>query len=245
MAEAADRPADQSVAASIPEAPPPAGDDAPRVYSSVSIVAIIGLVVAVLYAATVGVGGLIALFHRAPYILPLWLFAVPVGAAAVCWAARARIRASEGALTGARLTTWGVGISAVVGLLYAAYYAGCYMAVTTQATRFMDDWFDKLKNDGLEQARKYQRKADENAPLDLAFLQTLKPPRPQEDDPGPCATAWSWNTTSIRCGAAASSPTSATPSWCISSRTPAATRRSRSSASRVGATTARPATRSI
>jgi hypothetical protein len=167
MAEATDRPADKVVTAAIPASPAPAGakDDAPRVYSSVSLVAIIGFVLAALYAGFLSVAAPIALFNHTPMILPLWTLGFPLAAAAVCWAARSRIRNSEGALTGTRLTAWGVGLSAVAGLLYAAYYAGNYMAVTSQATKFTNEWMGYLKNDQIDQA----------------FLYTLPPPRPADD----------------------------------------------------------------
>ncbi len=91
MAEATDRPADNVAAPSIPESPPPrvAADEAPGAYSSVSIVAILGFVLSVLYALVVGLGGLVALFNRTPWILPIWTLVLPLVAVAVCFAARA------------------------------------------------------------------------------------------------------------------------------------------------------------
>ena len=173
MAEATDRPADRAATtASIPAAPPPpagAADEAPRAYSSVSVVAIVGFVLSALYALVVGLGGLVALFNRTPWILPIWTLFLPVVAVAVCFAARARIRKAEGALTGARLATWGVGLAAVVGLLYAAYYGGCYFAVSSQAKKFTDDWMDLLKNGHIDQAFLYTLKSD-GRPADDAGL---------------------------------------------------------------------------
>ncbi len=170
MAETTDRHTDEAVAASLPAAPPlpAATDEAPKVYSSVSVVAVVGFILAVIYAGAVGLGALVALFNHTPWLLPSWTLLFPLVAAAVCWAARIQIRKSEGALTGARLTMWGVGLSAVVGLLYAAYYGGCYAAVSSQATTFGNQWMDLLKADKPDQ-------------LDKAFLYTLPPPRPAED----------------------------------------------------------------
>ena len=168
MAEAADHPADKGVTASIPEAPPPPGaaGAAPQVYGSVSVVAIVGLALAALYALVIGAGGLIALFNHTPLLLPIWTLVFPVAAAGVCWAARTQIRKSEGALTGTRLATWGAGLAAVVGLLYAAYYAGCYFAVSSQATTFVNQWMDQLNKRRFDQA----------------FLYTQPPPRPADDE---------------------------------------------------------------
>ena len=79
-------------------APP---DEAPKSYSSLSLLALGGLAVAVVYALVVLVGAAVALFDRMPWILPTWSLAVPVAAVVLCWAARVQIQNSEGALTGA------------------------------------------------------------------------------------------------------------------------------------------------
>jgi hypothetical protein len=141
------------------------GDDSPRPYSTVSYLAIGGLILAVAYATVMTIGVIIALFNRTPWILPLWSLAFPLGAALLCWAARVRIRNSEDALSGATLTAWGLWLSLSFGLVYGAYYSACYLSVSQQATAFADGWLDDLKNDRL----------------DLAFLKTLAPPRPAAD----------------------------------------------------------------
>jgi hypothetical protein len=140
-------------------------DDSPRPYSTVSYLAIGGLILAVAYATVMTIGVVIALFNRTPWILPLWSLAFPLGAALLCWAARVRIHNSEGALGGATLTAWGLWLSLSFGLVYGAYYSACYLSVTQQATTFADGWLDDLKNDRL----------------DLAFLKSLPPPRPAAD----------------------------------------------------------------
>ncbi len=144
------------------ETPP---DEAPQSYSSLSLLALGGLAVAVGYAVVVLVGGAVALFYRMPWILPTWSLAVPLAAVVLCWAARVQIQNSEGALTGARLTVWGLWLSFAVGLLYAAYYFACYLSVTGMATKVADEMLDDLKNDRLDQA----------------FLLGLPPPRPADD----------------------------------------------------------------
>lgn len=167
MAEATDRPAGTTDAtAPAPAAPPPAAAEAPKPYSSLSILAVVGFTLAVLYAAVMAVGEVVALVNHSQWILPLWTFVFPLGAAAVCWVARGRVRSSEGALTGARLTAWGAVLSLAVGGAYAAYYAGTYFAVTSQAAEAADRWMDLLKKDQL----------------DKAYLTTLLPPRPADDD---------------------------------------------------------------
>jgi hypothetical protein len=144
---------------------PVSADDSTRPYSSVSYLAIGGLILAGAYATVMAIGAVIALVHRTPWILPLWTLAFPLGAAVLCWGARVRIRNSEDALTGAILTAWGLWLSLSFGLVYGAYYSACYLSVTQMATAFADGWLDDLKNDRL----------------DLAFLKSLPPPRPTAD----------------------------------------------------------------
>ncbi len=148
-----------------PPLPPRPPDEAPKSYSSLSLLALGGLAVAVVYAVVVLVGAAVALFYRMPWILPTWSLAVPLAAVVLCWAARVQIQNSEGALTGARLTVWGLWLSLAVGLLYAAYYSACYLSVTGMATKVADEMLDDIKNDRL----------------DKAFLLGLPPPRPADD----------------------------------------------------------------
>ncbi len=157
MTEATDR---SSLPVSVGRA-----DESPKPYSSVSYLAIGGFILAAAYAAVMAIGVVIALFNRTPWILPVWSFAVPLGGALICCAARVRIHNSEDSLTGAALTTWGLWLTLCFGLVYAAYYSACYLSVTQMATAFADGWFDDLKNDRL----------------DLAYLKTLPPPRPAAD----------------------------------------------------------------
>jgi hypothetical protein len=144
---------------------PASADDSTRPYSSVSYWAIGGFILAVVYTTAMTVGVVIALINRKPLILPLWALVFPIGAALLCWGARVRIRNSEGALTGATLTAWGLWLSLSFGLVYSAYYSACYASITRQATDFANVWIDDLKNDRL----------------DLAFLKSLPPPRPTAD----------------------------------------------------------------
>jgi hypothetical protein len=157
MAEATDR-------SSLPATGGPA-DESPRPYSSVSYLAIGGLIISVAYAGVMAIGAGIALLNRTPWILPVWTFVFPLGAALLCWAARVRIHNSEDSLTGAALTAWGLWLTLSFGLIYAAYYSACYLSITGQATTFSDGWFDDLKKDQL----------------DLAYLKSLAPPRPAAD----------------------------------------------------------------
>jgi hypothetical protein len=166
MAEATNRPQTAGTADSTAErseASPLTPPAEPEPYRPLSILALAGFIVAVLYALFVAVGGIVALFLvHDPWLLPIWLFVIPLTAAIVCWAARARIRNSEGTLAGLAFTSWGINLSLFVALIYGAYYASTYFAITQQADGFAGQFLDRLKKGEVDQA----------------FLLTLKPPRP-------------------------------------------------------------------
>jgi hypothetical protein len=183
MAEATERPADaaapadavqpaapDAAAAGAAEAPAAEAEAPAKPYSTVSLTAVVGFAVAALYALVVGVAALVALFTKTPLLLPLAAFFVPLGAIVISFAARIQIRGSEGALSGLRLTAWGIGLSLFVALIYTAYYSAIYLAVTWEARRAADEWFAHVGN------------ADEEFHLEKAFRVTLPPDlRPRDD----------------------------------------------------------------
>jgi hypothetical protein len=114
-------------------------------YRPLSLLALAGFGVAVLYAFVVVLGGVVALINRVPWLMPMWTFIIPVAALVVCWAARTRIRDSEGTLSGLAFTTWGLRLALVVGLTYAAYYGSTFFAVRSQARACAEQFFDALE----------------------------------------------------------------------------------------------------
>jgi hypothetical protein len=84
--------------------------------------------------------------------MPIWSFFVPIVALVLCWAARARIRDSEGTLSGLAFTTWGLRLSIVVGLTYAAYYTFTFVAVYLQATDCAGQFFAELQQGRSDKA---------------------------------------------------------------------------------------------
>lgn len=149
MAEATDR------SPSPGQAPPDAGMSgeersavAPvssETYQPLSLLALAGFGLALLYSLTVLIGGLIALLARIPWLMPGWTFLLPLGILILCWAARTRIRNSEGTLSGLAFTTWGVRLAILFGLTYAAYYGFTFIAVRLQAVQFVDRFFEQIK----------------------------------------------------------------------------------------------------
>jgi hypothetical protein len=157
MAEATDRPEGTAVTpAREPSAP--AGEPGavappePETYRPLSLLALAGFVVAVLYALAVVVGGVVALLIRIPWLMPGWTFLIPVAALIVCWLARARIRNAEGTLGGQAFTVWGLRLSVVVGLLYAAYFSLAFFAIWLQAKDCANEFFEQIKQGQTERA---------------------------------------------------------------------------------------------
>jgi hypothetical protein len=225
MAEASERPADVQVTAQPPASPDvgpvlPPGTAEP--YRPLSILALAGLALAVLYGVCVvvggvvpfmrfyprfvllmlilvpvtaalgmvlsrerrpgrialitaaalgallvalGLGGLVAFSGSSPWMLPDLAWALMAAAALVSWLAWARIRESEGALSGLTLARWGVALSLGFGVYYGVYLLGNTLAIGRQARDAAQEYLELIRDDKLPQA----------------FLRTIKPSaRPPE-----------------------------------------------------------------
>lgn len=138
-------------------------------YRPLSILALLGFVLGVLFALLILVGGLTALFQREPWLLPVAVFVVPLGTALLSWLARTRVLESEGALSGLSLANWGIGLSLACGLLYGAYYLATYLVVRQQASDIANRYVELL----------------EKGEIDQAYLLTLKPLERQSAQQGP------------------------------------------------------------
>jgi hypothetical protein len=121
-------------------------------YQPLSLLALAGFGLAVVYAFLVLIGGAVALLGRIPWLMPYWTFLLPVGILIVCWAARMRILDSEGTLSGLAFTTWGSRLAILCGITYAAYYFAAFLAVRGQAINAANDFFQKIKDERLEEA---------------------------------------------------------------------------------------------
>jgi hypothetical protein len=150
MAEATDRPPER-VAATGDERdaePKTPGES----YRPLSLLALVGFGLAIVYALLVVLGGAISLFNNVPWLLPPWTFLVPVIVLVLCWAARLRIRNAEGTLGGLAFTAWGFRLSVVVALTYAFYYGFTFFAVSLQAKDCANQFFAQLKEGRPERA---------------------------------------------------------------------------------------------
>jgi hypothetical protein len=134
------------------------------VYRPVSVLAIVGFIIA-LVLGIVLLGSTIAAFVRGaplldPWILPFSMILSVVGIV-ISLLAWWQIRQSEGTRAGVALAKWGWWLSLLFGLGYLAYYFAFEAAVGLEAADFTDKWFAKL------------REGDVNS----AFLLTLDPDR--------------------------------------------------------------------
>src|SRR5262245_26915993 len=146
MAEATDRP--QAPEQAPPDAVIPAeqlGSSPPEPYQPLSLLAMAGFGLAVVYCLVVVIGAAVALFSRTPWLMPYWTFLLPLAALVVCWAARTRIFNSEGTLSGIGFTTWGSRLAIVVGLTYGVYYGFTFLAVRFQAIDCVDRFIVQLQ----------------------------------------------------------------------------------------------------
>jgi hypothetical protein len=116
--------------------------------------------------AVLGLGGLLAYSGSNPWLLPVWLLVLPLAGLLLLWIGRTQIVRSEDTLSGLPLCNWGMGIVAVFGLVYLAYYAATVMAVRLESEVFAKQWVDRLGK----------------GEVDGAFLLTLPPEqRPPEN----------------------------------------------------------------
>ena len=179
MAEPLDRPAvGTGQPEGLPAAPggqvlaPDRGADEP-VYRPLSLLALAGFLVAVLFTLIIAIGGLTAFLKGTPLLgTPIvalsWLLPLAGGLlSAVAWF---RIQRSEGTRAGTALAVWGIRLCVLLGLGYWAYYAATRFAVCNQAEKFTTEWFATLSKGEPESVR-------------AAFLGTQTPDKRQRDDP--------------------------------------------------------------
>lgn len=136
-------------------------------YRPISLLAIVGLSIAAVYAAVVLVGFAASVLFGTPWLMPTWTILVPLLAVVVSFAARLRIQRSEGTLAGLKLTGWGMALSLLFGLIYITHSAATYLVLRQQADAFARQWLTNLKNGNLESA----------------LLQTLPPANRPADSP--------------------------------------------------------------
>lgn len=115
-------------------------------YRPLSLMAMAGFALAVVYALVVLVGGAISLMGHIPWLMPYWTFLLPIAALVICRAARSRILNSEGTLSGLAFTTWGSRLAILLSVTYAAYYFATFLAVRGPAINCANEFLQKIKS---------------------------------------------------------------------------------------------------
>jgi hypothetical protein len=156
MAEPSDRPAAAAGRAEpypglgvAPEVSPPAGEAA---YRSLSIPAVIGCALAVVYAAFLVVCGAASFATGMPLYLAGYTLLVPLVAVLLSALGWLQVQRSEGTRAGAGLAVWGMVLGGLFGLGYWAYLEGSRAAVGAQAQVFADQWIDLVRQGQLDEA---------------------------------------------------------------------------------------------
>lgn len=137
-------------------------------YQSLSFLAVVSMVVGCGFGIVVLLGSIFAFVGTSPFLLPIWAVVFPLASLLTGWMALAKIRDSEGVLTGRAFAWTGINVSLVIGLLYFTYFMANNLAVRQQADDFIKGYFEAVSKE----------------PFEKAFLYTLPPSqRPQTADP--------------------------------------------------------------
>jgi hypothetical protein len=130
--------------------------DAAATYRPVSGLAVAALGVAVLAAVVIVIAGVAAKLKGRPVLLPSLFLLAGLGLA-LSLTARWQIRRAEGTRAGIKLANWGLWLSLLFGLGYAAYYAATDLALREQAEGIADRWFAFLAKGEAEKAFRLTR----------------------------------------------------------------------------------------
>jgi hypothetical protein len=113
-------------------------------YRSLSLLAVVGLGLAGVYAAVVVLGGLVAFYHGDPWLMPGWSALFPIAAAVLSLLGLMQVQRSEGTLAGDKAARWGLLLSLLVGLGYWAYVGASYYAIGREADKFGSEYLKLL-----------------------------------------------------------------------------------------------------
>lgn len=121
-------------------------------YRPLAGMAVASFIVAGVYALMISVVGWVSYRKGAPLLLHPMTLLLPVTAVGLAIAARRQIRSSEGTRAGLALAAWGGWLGLLFGLLYLAITLGTGTAVSWQAQRFSDAFFELLRQGKYNEA---------------------------------------------------------------------------------------------
>lgn len=132
--------------------PMPTVEKEAQEYRPVSGWAVASMLVAAAYIVIVVFGGGIALYSWSPFLLPLWTLLLPVlGCTLALWA-QYQIRQAEGTRAGGGLARASWWICLLLGVIYVSFFAATSMAVRFQADRSVQEWFELVRTNKLNEA---------------------------------------------------------------------------------------------
>jgi len=114
------------------------------VYRPISGLALVGFILAVVYAVVVVLFGAAAFYQGQPLLLGSLNFLVVAGVV-LCLAGWVHISRSEGTRAGRGLARVGLLVGLAFGLGYLAYYGATYFAIREQADKFAREWLALLQ----------------------------------------------------------------------------------------------------
>ena len=106
-------------------------------YRPISILALVGLIVSVLYGLFVFLFGLSSFVYGNVFLMDSWHYIVPLASVVISWLALRQIRNSEGTMAGASLAKWGIWIGVLTALGYGAYHLATSVALRVQSYSFL------------------------------------------------------------------------------------------------------------
>lgn len=148
---------------------------APDSYQPLSLIALLGFGIAVLYGAGVLLIGVVGLSTRQHSLLPSWTLFIPFLSVLMCLVAWLQIRQAEGALAGKKLATYGIAICLLFGLAYWAYFAGVYFAIQQQADTAVRQWLTRIQKKELNMAYYQTLSATKRMTIQNPTEQTVLP----------------------------------------------------------------------
>lgn len=144
------------------------------VYQPLSLLAVAGFGLALLYAVVVLLGFVSSVLIGSPWLMPIWTMVFPVLAGTLSLTARGRILRSEGTLAGLALARWGATLSLLAALIYASHSIATYIYLKREAESFTRQWFAHLTEGKVDEAFVLTLPPANRPPLGTSLRDTIE-----------------------------------------------------------------------
>jgi hypothetical protein len=152
----------------------PRASDSQPIYRPLSILALSGFCLAVLYAVVIVAWAVVAFFSSKPMLQEPWMVIIPLGIAVLCGLGWLHVNRSEGTAAGAALGRWGLWLTAIAALGYWSYYGTTRYAVTSEADRFGRTFLEDLTHDEVHSAFRLALEPNQRRPNDAQLRADLE-----------------------------------------------------------------------